>query len=98
MKGFRLVEESNTCVPCGVSNCAKCIDDTQCRECMPGYGLANPQDVEGYSYKAATTCHACAKADPNCFNWYVVTVLFVCNQPLLRCCSSYLLPALAQRW
>ena len=69
VQGFRLDEDSNACLPCEVANCAVCDNSTTCRICMPGYGLANPQPVEGYDYKAATACHACTKADPSCLAW-----------------------------
>ena len=66
-EGFYLVEANNTCVPCGVANCYSCANGTTCRVCMPGYGLTNPQG-DGFDI-AATACHACTKADPNCIRW-----------------------------
>lgn len=67
VKGFRLDEGANTCVPCSVAHCAECKEDTVCNACLPGYGLVDPQG-DTY-YKSASACHACAKQDPNCGAW-----------------------------
>lgn len=64
LKGYRVDEASNTCVPCSVANCDECNNENKCRQCMLGYGLVNPQGDSIMQY--STACHACAKADPNC--------------------------------
>ena len=68
-KGFRLNATTNACVPCGVANCLDCDEQDRCKQCLPGYGLAEPQDAAGYDYKVASSCHACTKQDSNCNHW-----------------------------